>query len=244
MVTDKGIILAGGRNTRLYPVTYAVSKSLLPVYNKPMVFYTVETLKKLGVSEILLITSENYLESYETLLLNQYPDILFTFKIQSEPKGIAEAFIIAEDFIQDSNIILILGDNVFDINSAALDSVEFNAGGLVFTIPVENPSSYGVVCYDESGNLVKIEEKPEIPKSNDIVTGLYIYDNSVIEKAKGLTPSKRGEIEITDINNLYLESNQLLNIKLTEEDKWFDCGTHDSLLDASIYIKGKLNEHN
>lgn len=231
----KGIILAGGKATRLRPLTLVTSKQLLPVYNKPMIFYPLFTLLRAGIKEILIIIAPDYAGHFLHLLGNgRQFGAKFTYEIQEEPRGLADAFIIGEDFIDNGNVAMILGDNIF-ADDLSKDIKSFTQGGRVFAKQVVDPERYGVVEFDELGQVLSIEEKPVKPKSNYCVTGLYVYDNQVIDVAKSLKPSARGELEITDINNFYLKQNQL-NVKIINGD-WFDAGTFDSLLMASNWAK-------
>jgi len=238
----KGIILAGGKGTRLYPITKAISKQLLPVYNKPMIYYPINTLIEIGIKDILIITTPEDLIYFKNLLKNNDDfNLNFEFKVQKKPNGIAEAFIIGEDFIQNESVCLILGDNLF-FNSKSITKNNLKKSSKIFVKKVENPNSYGVL--EVFNNVPKlIHEKPQEFISNFAVTGLYIYTSSVIDKVKKLIPSKRGELEITDLNNLYLKSNDCDVVFLESSSVWFDSGTFDSLLEASIYIKGKVNSH-
>ena len=237
----KGIILAGGSGTRLYPLTLSSSKQLLPVYDKPMIYYPLSTLMMMDIQDILIITTAHDLTKYKELLGDGSQwGINISYKIQNEPNGIAEAFILGEDFIGNEDVTLILGDNLFFGHS--LSSLLKNAsnnlkGATVFAYPVKNPKDYGVIDFDENLNVISIEEKPVSPKSNYAVTGLYIYDNSVIGIAKNVMPSDRGELEITDVNNAYLKRKKL-NVEIFSRGvAWLDTGSHDSLLEASNFIQ-------
>lgn len=234
----RGIVLAGGNGTRLYPFTKYTSKHLLPVYNKPMIYYPISTLVNAGIKDILIITRSRDIDSFRSMLEDsQYLGINIEYVIQDEPKGIAESFILAEHFIAEDNVALILGDNIFYDNSIGekiKDLGKIN-GGHIFLYNVADPSNYGVAKFN--GDMIcKIIEKPKQYISNYCVTGLYLYDNSVIKKAKNLNPSLRGELEITDINNLYLEEESLKFYKLESDAYWFDTGNHESLLKASNCI--------
>ncbi|MDB4533647.1 glucose-1-phosphate thymidylyltransferase RfbA [Vicingaceae bacterium] len=236
----KGIVLAGGSGTRLHPLTLAVSKQLMPVYDKPMIYYPISILMSAGIKEILIITTPEDSSNFQKLLGNgnQF-GCEFTYAIQEVPNGLAQAFVIGEDFIGDDSVALILGDNIFygtGLDSLLMENTE-SAGGVVFAYHVSDPERYGVVEFDENQNAISIEEKPENPKSNYAVPGLYFYDNSVIEIAKGLKPSPRGEYEITDINSIYLERNQLKVGVLDRGTAWLDTGTHESLMQASQYVQ-------
>ncbi|HBT89134.1 glucose-1-phosphate thymidylyltransferase RfbA [Desulfobacter sp.] len=237
----KGIILAGGSGTRLYPLTYSVSKQLMPVYDKPMIYYPLSTLMLSGITHILVITTPKDLESFKHLLGNGSQwGIRLEYAVQPNPDGLAQAFIIGEEFIGKDPVTLILGDNIFyaDGLSNRLQRIsETDRGATVFGYYVKDPQRYGVVGFDTHFIVNSLEEKPEHPKSNYAVTGLYFYDNDVIEIAKSIKPSKRGELEITDVNNVYLSRGQL-NVELfARGTAWLDTGTHDSLLNAGTFIK-------
>ena len=240
----KGIILAGGAGTRLYPTTIVTSKQLLPVFDKPMIYYPLSVLMLAGIKDILIITTPNDIDNFKKLLGNgKRFGINLTYKIQEKPNGLAEAFIVGEDFIGDDNVTLILGDNIFfgpkfsTLLSRAKKDVETQGGANIYAYMVRDPNRYGIVEFDKNLNAISIEEKPLNPKSNYAVTGLYMYDNKVIKYAKSLTPSKRGELEITDINNLYLKNKNLRVEVLGRGFSWLDTGTHQSLLRAGMYIQ-------
>jgi len=236
----KGIILAGGSGTRLYPATTVVSKQLLPVYDKPMIYYPLAILMQAGVREILIISTPEDTPRFEKLLNDgQSLGLKISYAVQPKPEGLAQAFIIAEHFIADSPCALILGDNIFYGNELSLmlkRAVGQKNGATVFAYKVHNPERYGVIEFDADGRAKKIVEKPLAPKSRFAVTGLYVYDNSVVAKAKSLKPSPRGELEITDLNNLYLEEGSLVVERLSHGIAWLDTGTFESLLDASQFI--------
>ena len=237
----KGIILAGGSGTRLFPLTKIVCKQLLPVYDKPMIYYPLSVLMEAEIKDILIISTEKDIIKFKDLFGNgSNLGINLEYKIQKKPNGIAEAFLIGEEFIGDDNTALILGDNIFygeNFNNILKESLKLKSGGIIFGYKVKNPEQYGVIEFDKNKKVISIEEKPAVPKSNYIIPGLYIYDNSVIEKAKNLKPSKRGELEITDISNFYLKEDKLFVKVLDNNFIWFDTGTCDSLLEAQNFIK-------
>ena len=241
MVKRKGIILAGGNGSRLYPITKATSKQLIPVYDKPMIYYPLTTLMLAGIREILIITTPNDRVTFEKLLGNgsQF-GINIKYKIQAKPEGIAQAFLIAEEFIKNSSVTLILGDNLFHgdylVNQLQKNYL-LNEGASIFAYSVSDPQRYGVVEFDSKGIAYNIEEKPINPKSKFAITGLYFYDNSVVEKAKKIKPSDRGELEITDLNKMYMKEGKLNVEKMNRGMTWLDTGTTDSLHEASSYIR-------
>ena len=236
----KGIILAGGSGTRLYPVTHVTSKQLLPVYDKPMIYYPLTTLMLAGIREILIISTPHDLKMFESLLGDGSQwGIDLCYKEQPSPDGLAQALVIGETFIGDNATALILGDNIFygyDINSLLHSASEREQGATIFVYHVKDPERYGVAEFDQNNQVKSLEEKPINPKSNFAVTGLYFYDNQAVELAKQLQPSKRGELEITDLNKKYLESNQLYVERMDRGYAWLDTGTHDSLLEAGQFI--------
>ena len=240
----KGIILAGGSGTRLYPLTKVTSKQLLPIYDKPMIYYPMSVLMNAGIRDILIISTPQDLPRFKDLLGdgNQF-GVNLSYVEQPSPDGLAQAFILGEEFIGDDNVAMVLGDNIFAGNGLnkrlrnAVKTAESGKGATVFGYYVDDPERFGIVEFDAQGKAVSIEEKPEHPKSNYCVTGLYFYDNRVVEYAKNLKPSKRGELEITDLNRIYLEQGEL-NVELLGQGfTWLDTGTHESLVDATNFVK-------
>lgn len=237
----KGIILAGGKGTRLYPMTQAISKQLLPIYDKPMIYYPLSTLLLAGISEILIISTPEDTPIFEKLLGDGTRlGIHLSYKVQGSPKGLADAFIVGEEFIGTDDVCLILGDNFFygqDLTKSLMMAQEINTGAVVFGYEVKDPSAFGVVEFDDDFKAISIEEKPVNPRSNFAVPGLYFYDNRVIDIAKSVAPSSRGEIEITTINNIYMERGELSVLPLGRGMAWLDTGTPEGILKAAEYVE-------
>jgi len=240
----KGIILAGGSGTRLYPITKGISKQLVPIYDKPMIYYPLSVLMLAGIREVLIITTPDDQDSFKNLLGDGSEiGMKFSYIIQPSPDGLAQAFILGEEFLDDDDVCLILGDNVFyghgltKLLVKSIENVEKENKATVFGYLVSNPQRYGVAEFDKNGNVISIEEKPKNPKSNYAVTGLYFYPNDVVKKAKTIKPSNRGELEITDLNKLYLNENRLKVELMGRGYAWLDTGTHESLLEAGMFIQ-------
>lgn len=240
----KGIVLAGGAGTRLYPSTVVVSKQLLPIYDKPMVYHPISVLMLAGIREILIVSTPQDLPNFKKLLgTGEQFGVKFSYKEQPKPEGLAQAFILGEEFIGNDNVALVLGDNIFygqgfsDTLHAVVTQIKTSGGASVFGYQVKDPQRFGVVEFDKNGKAISLVEKPSKPKSNYAVTGLYFYDNKVVECAKNLKPSPRGELEITDLNNIYLKKGNLSVKLLGRGFAWLDTGTHSSLLQASQYVQ-------
>lgn len=239
-MVNKGIILAGGKGTRLYPATEAVSKLLIPLFDKPVIYYPMTVLMMAGITDILIISSPDQISQFEDLLGDgSNIGITLSYEVQKKPEGIAQAFTIGADFIGKDRVALILGDNFFHGNQLSkmlLKATSMTNGAIIFSVSVDNPSEFGVVETDGNGRALSLEEKPKSPKSSNAVPGLYFYDNSVIDISTNLVKSDRGEYEITDVNLYYLNNRDLYVIESNEEMRWFDVGTHDALLEASNYV--------
>ncbi|MHC5261243.1 glucose-1-phosphate thymidylyltransferase RfbA [Streptomyces sp. UC4497] len=237
----KGIILAGGNGTRLHPITLGVSKQMLPVYDKPMIYYPLSALMLAGITEIEIITTPDDLEMFRRLLGDgSWLGLTLTYAEQDKPRGLADAFLVSADHIGDDSVALVLGDNIFhgyEFGRLLQRSAEDIRGCVLFGYPVRDPERYGVGTLDEQGRLIALEEKPAKPKTNMAITGLYLYDNSVVDIARGLRPSERGELEITDLNRVYLERGEATLIPLGRGFVWLDTGTHDALMEAGDYVQ-------
>lgn len=241
----KGIVLAGGSGTRLYPVTKSISKQIVPIYDKPMIYYPLSVLMLAGIKEVLIISTERDLPFFKELLEDgEKLGMKFSYAVQKAPNGLAEAFIIGEEFIGEDNVAMVLGDNIFwgqSFTNSLREASKLTTGAMIFGYYVQDPTAYGVVEFDSRGKAISLEEKPIEPKSNYAIPGLYFYDNTVSKRAKSLKPSKRGELEITDLNRLYMEDGTL-NVRLLGRGMaWLDTGTHDSMLEASNFVSAIQN---
>ena len=241
----KGIILAGGSGTRLYPVTKAMSKQMVPIYDKPMIYYPMSVLMLAGITDILIISTVRDIISFKELFKDSSElGINVEYAVQEAPNGLAEAFIIGEEFIGDDNVAMILGDNIFygqNFSSHLKEAASLKSGAIIFGYYVQDPKDFGVVEFDGNGKVISLEEKPEYPKSKYAVPGLYFYDNSVVEKSKALKPSNRGELEITDLNKVYMDEGTLRVNVLGRGMAWLDTGTHESMLQASNFVEAIQN---
>ena len=241
----KGIILAGGSGTRLYPLTKSISKQIMPIYDKPMIYYPLSVLMLANIREILIISTERDLPVFKELLKDGSElGLKLEYKVQEKPNGLAEAFLIGEEFVGDDNVALILGDNIFfgsGFSGLLEEAGKITEGAVIFGYPVKDPTSYGVVEFDKNGKAISLEEKPENPKSNYAIPGLYFYDNTVVKKSKSIKPSARGELEITTINEEYLKEGKLNVKQLGRGITWLDTGTHESLLQAANYVETVQN---